>query len=56
MRSKIGQTAEVLYEADGRGLCEHYVPVFVGNDFSAGDFVSVKLTGIENGIFTGSVL
>ncbi len=56
MRGKIGQTVEVLYEADGKGLCEHYLPVFVGNSFSAGDFVSVKLTGIENGIFTGSVL
>ncbi|MBR1778760.1 MAG: tRNA (N(6)-L-threonylcarbamoyladenosine(37)-C(2))-methylthiotransferase MtaB [Alphaproteobacteria bacterium] len=56
MQGKIGQTAVVLYEADGKGLCEHYLPVFVGNGFTPGDFVSVRLAGIENGIFKGSVL
>ena len=56
MRGKIGRTAEVLYEADGKGLCEHYLPVFVGEGFTAGDFVSVRLTGVEDGVFTGSVL
>ena len=56
MRGKIGQTVEVLYETDGKGLCGYYLPVFVGNGFAAGDFVSVRLTGIENGVFTGSVL
>ncbi|MBO4644313.1 MAG: tRNA (N(6)-L-threonylcarbamoyladenosine(37)-C(2))-methylthiotransferase MtaB [Alphaproteobacteria bacterium] len=56
MRGRIGQTAEVLYETDGKGLCEHYLPVFVGDGFSAGDFVSVRLTGAENGVFKGSVL
>lgn len=56
MRGKIGQTVEVLYEADGKGLCGYYLPVFVGGGFTAGDFVSVRLTGIENGVFKGSVL
>ena len=57
MRGRLGQNAAVLYEADGKGLCEHYLPVHVGGDFTAGQIVPVRLTGIKQaGIFEGSVL
>lgn len=57
MRGKLGQTASVLYEADGKGLCEHYLPVHIGGGFEAGQIVPVRLTGIKQaGIFEGSVL
>lgn len=57
MRSRIGTTAEVLYETDGKGLCEHYLNVKIGKSFRAGDVVPVRLTGIaETGVFEGSVL
>lgn len=57
MRGRLGQTANVLYEADGKGLCEHYLPVHIGVGFEAGQIVPVRLTGIkQTGIFEGSVL
>ena len=56
MQGKIGQTVEVLYETEGKGLCEYYLPVFVGEGFTAGDYVSVRLTDIKDGVFIGSVL
>ena len=56
MQGKIGQTVEVLYETEGKGLCGYYLPVFVGGGFTAGDYVSVRLIDIKDGIFIGSVL
>lgn len=56
MQGKIGQTVEVLYETEGKGLCGYYLPVFVGDGFTAGDYVSVRLTDIKDGVFIGSVL
>ena len=57
MQGKIGQTAVILYETDQKGLCEHYINVHVDGDFKAGDFISVRLTGItQTGIFEGRVL
>lgn len=57
MLDRLGQTASVLYEADGKGLCEHYLPVHIDGDFTAGQIIPVRLTGIKQaGIFEGSVL
>lgn len=57
MLDRLGQTASVLYEADGKGLCEHYLPVHIDGAFTAGQIVPVRLTGIKQaGIFEGSVL
>lgn len=57
MLDRLGQTASVLYEADGKGLCEHYLPVHINGDFTAGQIIPVRLTGIrQTGVFEGSVL
>lgn len=57
MLDRLGQTASVLYEADGKGLCEHYLPVHIDGDFTAGQIILVRLTGIrQTGVFEGSVL
>ena len=57
MNGRLGQTATVLYEADNKGLCEHYLPVHIDGAFTAGQIVPVRLTGIKQaGIFEGSVL
>lgn len=57
MLDRLGQTASVLYEADGKGLCEHYLPVHIDGDFTAGKIIPVRLTGIrQTGVFEGSVL
>lgn len=57
MQGRIGQTAIVLYEADQKGLCEHYLNVHINGDFKAGEFIPVRLTGIkQTGVFEGSVL
>lgn len=57
MQSRLGQTASVLYEADSKGLCEHYLPVRIDGDFEAGQIVPVRLTGVlQTGLFEGSVL
>lgn len=57
MLDRLGQTASVLYEADGKGLCEHYLPVHIDGDFEAGKIIPVRLTGIrQTGVFEGSVL
>lgn len=57
MRGKIGQTATVLYEKDGKGMCEHYLNVKIAPDFNSGDYINVRLTGIaETGVFEGSIL
>lgn len=57
MRGRIGTEARVLYETDGKGLCEHYLSVKIGEGFRSGQIVPVRLTGIaETGVFEGSVL
>ena len=57
MQSRIGSEAHVLYETDGKGLCEHYLSVKIGEGFRSGDIIPVRLTGIaETGVFEGSVL
>lgn len=57
MQSRIGSEARVLYETDGKGLCEHYLSVKIGKGFRSGDIIPVRLTGIaETGVFEGSVL
>ena len=57
MQGRIGSTAVVLYEADQKGLCEHYLPVHIDGDFTAGQFVPVRLTGVRQaGVFEGSAI
>lgn len=57
MQSRIGTQARVLYETDGKGLCEHYLSVKIGKGFRSGQIIPVRLTGIaETGVFEGSVL
>lgn len=57
MQERINSHASVLYETDGKGLCEHYLNVRIGDEFMSGEYVNVRLTGIaETGVFEGSIL
>ena len=57
MESRINTKAVVLYETDGKGLCEQYLSVKIGTGFQSGEFVPVLLTGIAGtGVFEGRVL
>ncbi|WP_051083057.1 tRNA (N(6)-L-threonylcarbamoyladenosine(37)-C(2))-methylthiotransferase MtaB [Kiloniella laminariae] len=50
LRSRVGQTAQVLVEKNGFGRCEHYAPIQIEEleGDSTGEIVPVYIAGIKN--------
>ncbi|MBF0335160.1 MAG: tRNA (N(6)-L-threonylcarbamoyladenosine(37)-C(2))-methylthiotransferase MtaB, partial [Alphaproteobacteria bacterium] len=52
-RARIGQTARVLVEKDGIGLCEHYLAVVARGGAPEGALLTLRLTGLDDGRLVG---
>jgi len=53
LSSTIGQIKTVLMEKNNTGRCENYIPVRVNGVAEEGKIVKVKITGAENGCYSG---
>lgn len=49
MKAQVGEDVQVLVEQDGRGLNEHYVPAEIVGGAEAGEIISGRVAGIDNG-------
>jgi threonylcarbamoyladenosine tRNA methylthiotransferase MtaB len=56
LASLVGRTATVLVEKEDLGRTEHFAAIRLGQPFPPGSLVPVAITGIENGVLTGTPL
>ncbi|WP_256367201.1 tRNA (N(6)-L-threonylcarbamoyladenosine(37)-C(2))-methylthiotransferase MtaB [Magnetospirillum sp. UT-4] len=54
LAARIGRPARVLLEDDGRGFCEHYLPVRVAGE--AGRVVTVRIKAVEGGVLVADAI
>ncbi|MBY6261339.1 tRNA (N(6)-L-threonylcarbamoyladenosine(37)-C(2))-methylthiotransferase MtaB [Azospirillum sp. 412522] len=52
----VGRTATVLVEKDDLGRTEHFAAIRLGQPFPPGSLVPAAITGIKNGVLTGTPL
>ncbi|MDR3440035.1 tRNA (N(6)-L-threonylcarbamoyladenosine(37)-C(2))-methylthiotransferase MtaB [Telmatospirillum sp.] len=52
LASRIGCEAAVLMEKNGFGHCEHYLPVHLDGDWTAGSIVRTRITAVADGRLT----
>ncbi|MFD2233968.1 tRNA (N(6)-L-threonylcarbamoyladenosine(37)-C(2))-methylthiotransferase MtaB [Phaeospirillum tilakii] len=51
LASRVGQTATVVIERDGKGHCEYYLPVKMGGDPAApGSVTRARIIAVEDGV------
>ena len=51
LQSRVGQSAQVVIERDGKGHCEYYLPVRVGGDPAApGSVTRARIIAVEDGV------
>ncbi|WP_417832704.1 tRNA (N(6)-L-threonylcarbamoyladenosine(37)-C(2))-methylthiotransferase MtaB [Terasakiella sp.] len=56
MASRLNKTVSVLVEKNNAGHCEHYCPVQLTSAAEAGQIVSAKITGIQDGSLIGEII
>ncbi len=56
LASLVGRTATVLVEKDDLGRTEHFAAIRLGQTFAPGSLVPAAITGIKDGVLTGTPL
>ncbi|HYH23628.1 MAG TPA: tRNA (N(6)-L-threonylcarbamoyladenosine(37)-C(2))-methylthiotransferase MtaB [Azospirillum sp.] len=56
LAAQVGRTATVLVEKDDRGRTEHFAEVRLGQTFAPGTLVRALITGVADGLLTGTPL
>lgn len=53
LQKMVGKTVQVLVESDGMGWTENYLHVILKGKYSAGEIVSIKITGVKDHALVG---
>ena len=56
LASLVGRTATVLVEKDDLGRTEHFAAIRLGRTFAPGSLVPAAITGLKDGVLTGTPL